>query len=244
MIEQVAVVVPAADEEDRIEACLDALDRARLDLLRSRGGVTRVEIVVVLDACRDRTSSLVDERARAGHLRAIRTGFRRVGAARRSGAQYAIATLGGHDRLWLASTDADSRVPSVWLTEMVRAAGEGADLVLGTVLPGPELRPDLRALWLDRHELREGHPHVHGANLGVRADAYLALGGWRSDLASHEDVDLVRRAEEACLSIRRTARIPVVTSARATGRAPDGFARYVRDLDDGARAPVATMSRG
>jgi cellulose synthase/poly-beta-1,6-N-acetylglucosamine synthase-like glycosyltransferase len=236
MIETVAVIVPAADEEDRIGPCLDAIDKARLDVLHSGQGVRSVEVVVVLDACRDRTASLVGQRISAGHLRGVRTEFRRVGAARRAGASSALAARGRADRLWLANTDADSLVPATWLTRMVRAANEGADAVLGTVLPGPEMPEDLRELWLDRHELREGHPHVHGANLGIRADAYLALGGWRDDLASHEDVDLVRRAEATGMTIRRTATIAVVTSARSAGRAPDGFARYVRDLDAGARA--------
>lgn len=32
--------------------------------------------------------------------------------------------------------------------------------------------------WHERHLLGEGHDHVHGANLGVRAAAYLAVGGF------------------------------------------------------------------
>ena len=37
------------------------------------------------------------------------------------------------------------------------------------------------------------HPHVHGANLGMRADAYLAAGGW-NPLPTAEDHDLVGTA--------------------------------------------------
>jgi len=62
----------------------------------------------------------------------------------------------------------------------------------------------------------------HGANLGIRGDTYLALGGW-PELASGEDAELARRAAVAGhLRIARTASIPVVTSTRRAGRAPLG----------------------
>ena len=67
-------------------------------------------------------------------------------------------------------------------------------------------------------------PHVHGANLGVRADAYLAAGGW-STLETAEDHDLwarLREGDYACLS---DASLCVLTSGRRVGRAPLGFAR-------------------
>jgi hypothetical protein len=71
---------------------------------------------------------------------------RNVGAARRAGTRAALRGRAGPAReLWLARTDADSAVPADWLTVMVRAAGRGADLLLGTVLPGPDLRPSARA---------------------------------------------------------------------------------------------------
>jgi hypothetical protein len=67
------------------------------------------------------------------------------------------------------------------------------------------------------------HPHVHGANLGVRADAYCCAGGWR-DLRTAEDHDLWRRLIDVGAAIASTARIEVITSGRRQGRAPHGFA--------------------
>jgi hypothetical protein len=132
--------------------------------------------------------------------------------------------------VWLASTDADSEVPASWLTGMIRHARQGAHLVLGTVLPGAELSPGVRAAWLARHHLRDGHPHVHGANFGIRGDAYLALGGWLPQ-ATGEDVGLAQRAVSAShLQIVRTAAIPVLTSARPAGRAGQGFSSYLGAL--------------
>jgi glycosyltransferase involved in cell wall biosynthesis len=231
MIRRVAVIVPAADEQDRIAACLHSIERARRQLLASALNVDQVDVIVVLDACRDRTPQIVARFAATHGLHVITSAARRVGAARHWGARQAVTGLGLMDELWLANTDADSTVPRDWQTHMVAAANAGAHVILGTVLPGAELPRALRSAWLDEHRLQEGHAHIHGANLGLRADSYLALGGWRRDLASDEDIDLVGRAVAAPdLQILRTARIPVVTSARMVGQAPNGFSSYLRRL--------------
>jgi len=73
------------------------------------------------------------------------------------------------------------------------------------------------------------HPHVHGANLGVRADAYLAVGGW-ADLATAEDHDLWRRLGAAGAALVTTIEAPVTTSGRGDGRAPSGFAALLTSL--------------
>lgn len=232
MIKQVAVIVPAADEEDRIIGCLEAIERARRHLLERNPRIDRVDVIVVLDACRDQTPALVARYARRHAVHALASTARRVGAARQQGALHAIATPVDVERLWLANTDADSTVPTDWLTSMVAAADLGAALVLGTVLPGADLPRALRATWLAQHHLQDGHPHVHGANLGVRADTYLSLGGWRGDLAANEDIDLATRGAAAGVQILRTAKIPVITSARMTGHAPGGFSSYLRHLRD------------
>jgi glycosyltransferase involved in cell wall biosynthesis len=228
MIQRVAVVVPAADEQERIDACLSSITRARRRLLASDLQVDRVDVIVVLDGCQDDTPAIV-----ARHpVHAIASTARRVGAARQRGALRAIATLAPAERLWLANTDADSTVPTDWLTRMVAIANTGIEVVLGTALPGTELPRALRAAWLAKHQLIEGHPHVHGANFGIRADTYLALGGWRAHLACDEDIDLARRACDADARIVRSATIPVITSARMIGQAPDGFSSYLRHLRD------------
>jgi glycosyltransferase involved in cell wall biosynthesis len=238
MINRVAVIVPAADEQERIAACLEAINAARRRLLDSELGVEHVDVIVVLDSCVDETPEIVARYGTAGHLHAITSDARRVGKARRRGAQEATTTQVPAEQSWLANTDADSTVPPDWLTGMVAFANAGAQLVLGTVLPGPELSSVLRAAWLAPHHLNEGHPHVHGANLGIRAATYLELGGWNGDLACDEDIDLVSRAAAVPgVRIQRTASIPVLTSARMTGRAPHGFSSYMRHLR--AQHPVA-----
>ncbi|MEP6599913.1 MAG: glycosyltransferase [Actinomycetota bacterium] len=223
------VVVPAHNEAATIAECLDAIRASWIHLRRTMADPPSVRVVVVLDACTDDTARIA--RA-AAEVQTVTVSVRQVGAARAAGATQLMRDgCAGLRELWLANTDADSVVPVDWLSGMVRAARAGAHVVLGTALPAPHVlsRAAERA-WQARHDLRDGHPHVHGANLGIRADAYLALGGWTA-VASGEDAALARRASEtAHLRVLRTAAIPVRTSARTVGRAPHGFAAYLRDL--------------
>jgi hypothetical protein len=108
---------------------------------------------------------------------------------------------------------------------MLGFADDHVDLVLGTVLPD-DLPSSVLDRWLQRHRLVEGHPHIHGANLGIRADTYLAIGGF-APLLVGEDAALAQRAMEAGASIVRTATLPVLTSGRLRGRATGGFATYL-----------------
>jgi glycosyltransferase involved in cell wall biosynthesis len=228
VISRIVVTIPAADEQDEINECLTTVDAAIADLHAHTS--VRGHVVVALDDCRDDTAAVV---ARFPHVRVVETSARRVGAARRAAADYALSEFGPAGRLWLASTDADCRVPSSWLTQQAATAADGSELVLGTLRLAPGLAAPVEQAWYARHDLTDGHPHVHGANLGIAAAAYVRIGGW-ADLAVHEDTDLVERAIAAGLAIARSGASPVVTSARLTGRAPQGFASYLDGLHEEA----------
>ena len=73
------------------------------------------------------------------------------------------------------------------------------------------------------------HRHVYGANLGVRADAYLAVGGFPPD-GPGEDHGLWRRLGAAGYSLAQPTGVRVRTSARLHGRADDGLAGLLRSL--------------
>ncbi len=226
----VGIVVPARNEQDNLGACLAAIRPARA-LAHASTGV-RVHTVVVLDRCTDRTAEVA---ASAG-VPAIQSRHGRVGAARRLGV---AALLDGRDvsTWWIACTDADSLVPRHWLTSQLDLAANGADLVLGTVLPiGLDGR--LERAWRARHDLSDGHGHVFGANLGVRADRYLEVGGF-PDVATGEDVALAEAVRSAGGSVRASGGHPVLTSGRQRGRAPDGMARYLYALGSEAPETVA-----
>lgn len=231
IVSTVGVAIPARNEQADIVRCLDAVDVAVAQLRRYDDDAPDVRVVVVLDSCTDGTAALAD---RPGVERvAVDAGC--VGVARAAGAAHMLeSTTAGAHRVWLANTDADSAVPPNWLLGMVLAARGGAGVVLGTVIPGTGLdRVALRA-WHDRHDLRAGHGHVHGANFGIRGDVYTSLGGWPA-LCTGEDRHLAGRAlAHPNVHVVRTALIPVHTSSRLTGRAPDGFARYLRALSLGS----------
>lgn len=240
MIGLVGVVVPASNEEALVGPSLDALTVAR-DRLRARRPDVAVRVVVVLDSCTDGTARVVAERR---DVTALSVTARRVGAARSAGVAAVLAGSAlAHHEIWLANTDADSQVRPDWLIGMVEHAAAGADLVLGTVLPGPELSAPAMRRWHADHVLRDGHPHVHGANFGVRASVYCALGGW-PDVATGEDVLLAQRAASSGqYRIVRSSAWPVLTSARTVARAPYGFSSHLRGLTDVAVQSSAASLR-
>lgn len=213
MIRAVGVVLPVHDEAELLPACLRALAAAiaRVEV--------RCECAIVLDACRDDSAAI----ARAWG-RTIEVDVRNVGVARSVGVDAILSTLAlPSDEVWLATTDADSEVPENWLVDQLAIAASGADAFAGTI----ELRPPDPAFTRFYEALGDGdeHGHVHGANLGVRADAYLAAGGF-ARVETGEDHALWN----ALASRRRykTRRLPVLTSARLDGRAPDGFSGFLR----------------
>ena len=231
---QVLVVVPARDEQARLGRCLDALAVAAARV----GPGVGVRLLVVLDRCRDRSAEVV-----AGHpaVRAVTSDAGSAGGARRFGVAAGLdAVIGAGQplhRVWVASTDADSVVPPHWLTSQLDAAAGGADLVLGTVRPDPaEAPPGLLEAWAAGYTEAEGHGHVHAANLGVRATAYLAAGGFEP-VRTGEDVRLAAALARAGGTVVRTAAAPVTTSARLRARAPAGFAAHLALLA-GARGDL------
>lgn len=221
-------MVPAHDEEELIGDCLAALD------LAARRVAQPTTIVVVLDACGDATAAVVGLGAQV-----VTVHHRNVGAARAAG--FAAVGAGRGAETWFATTDADSTVEPDWLIHQLRWAQTGAHMVVGTVAVADwDPYPDAtRVRYLSGYHAVEEHAHVHGANLGVRADAYWAVGGF-APLSSGEDVDLVRRVAARDGRVVRTAGVPVRTSARAQGRAPAGFAAHLRALAGLAPASMGT----
>jgi hypothetical protein len=86
---------------------------------------------------------------------------------------------------------------------------------------GPQVVERFRATY--RIDPDGSHPHIHGANLGVRADAYVRAGGW-SNHETAEDHDLWGRLLKTGAVTQSTNSIEVATSGRRVGRAPHGFA--------------------
>jgi cellulose synthase/poly-beta-1,6-N-acetylglucosamine synthase-like glycosyltransferase len=220
----VAVVVPAHEEALTIGSCVASIRAAA-------GACSRVRecwIVVVADSCSDGTGA-VAARALAGGGAVIHCDLRSAGAARRIGA---CAALDHYDHvapasLWIANTDADTVVPRDWLECQLGFAEHGIAGVAGIVriesVPGYESIVARQLMSDYRIGANGTHGHVHGANLGVRADAYADAGGW-SNRALAEDHCLWRRLTHRGWRLRSSTRSVVLTSGRLQGRAAGGFA--------------------
>ncbi len=242
-VDLLGVVVPARDEADLLPGCLASLASASRHPELEH---TPVLVVVVADRCTDATADV----ARAGGARVVRTddaaagvvgavGEGTVGDARHAGVQAVLAEAAGlgvpQHRVWIACTDADSRVPADWLALQRVAAGSGVDAVVGTVEVAdwtghpPHVPPAFTRAYDAWREagVDAVHPHVHGANLGVRGSAYTAVGGF-PPLVVSEDVALVGALLLAGRTVLRTPASPVATSSRRLPRVVGGFGT---DLD-------------
>ncbi|MDO9402848.1 MAG: glycosyltransferase [Polaromonas sp.] len=213
----IGVVVPAHNEEKYIAATLRALQRAAASPRLKEA----VRIVVVLDACTDGTGEI----ARSLGVHTLQTRAGNVGVARAAGARHALDA----GARWLAFTDADTLVHPDWLAEQLSHA---SDAVCGTVAVDDwsGYESAMRQHFEDTYTDADGHRHIHGANLGVSAEAYLRAGGFQP-LASSEDVALVHALERSGSSITWSASPRVVTSARMDFRAPAGFGATLVRVD-------------
>lgn len=234
-IDRLAVVIPAHNEEQHLERALSRVQAAAEALPCTYPSVS-VGIVVVLDACTDGSARVARRFAAADpRFEVVGVDFRSVGRSRRAGVQ-ALLPQGPDEwsvppsKVWIANTDADSSVPRHWLVRQLELAAAGADVVVGSVEPDVAgMDPALVRLWHSRHRLEENHPHVHGANLGVRASAYLAAGGFPlSDC--DEDRTLVDRLRRSGAAVYATDTTRVVTSGRLEARTVRGFAAYLLAL--------------
>lgn len=223
----IGVAVPAHDEQELLPGCL-----ASLRVAAAQPGVPPVRVVVVADDCDDSTGEV----ARAAAATVLEVRLRSAGAARRRGLDALVAEAGVPvDQLWLATTDADSRVPPEWFVDQLRWRADGWDAVAGTIAVGDWSghEPAVAERFTARYAWSgTDHPHVHGANLSLSGSAYAAVGGF-PPLALAEDHALVAALEARGLRVARAGLRPVVTSARRDPRCADGFGALLSALGTG-----------
>lgn len=243
---EACVVVPARDEEERVAACLAALGE--------QTGLTpdTWEVLLVLDACRDRTL----ERALAAaavhprmSLQLLTGPGRGSGGARATGMNAACARLHavGHPRGLIASTDADTRVAPDWLARQLELSRAGARAIGGRIELCPVEREGLAVGVVDGHgrqshtrfervleQVGDGcvvtdHWQFSGASMSLTAETYAEVGGLGQSIHS-EDEHLERMLLARGVPIERHLGVKVTTSARLDGRATHGLARLLREL--------------
>lgn len=233
-LEHVLVVVPAHDEEERIERLVASV-RASAVQLEAELSAPPVTLVVAADGCTDATV----HRARAAGAEVLELERCGVGAARSAGIAHGLASLAAPaEQVWIANTDADTVVPVDWLAAHVEHARRH-DALLGTVRPDPaDLPAEVYRRWRLTREREESIGSIHGANLGVRASSYLAAGGFGSEPV-HEDVLLVERLRAAGARVGATDRGEVTTSGRRDNRVEGGYGGYLHErFADTTAAPA------
>ncbi|WP_405458821.1 glycosyltransferase [Streptomyces sp. NBC_00101] len=235
------VAIPAHDEAEDLPEALRAVRAADAHARRRLAGVPPLTLMVAADACSDATAAV----ARREGAEVVVTGHRSAGAARAEAVARGLRkadTPAAHT--WIATTDADSRVPADWLAHQLTCARDGWDCVLGTVRLAPPrsldesvVRDLHRAHYFAERPAGTGrdweHPHVHGANFGVAAAAYLRAGGFPA-VPHGEDHALARALADGGARVLRTNACAVETSGRLTPRAPHGFGAFLHALRTGA----------
>lgn len=213
----IGIIVPAHNEEDFLDDCIKSLIAASVheDLHGEP-----VEILIMLDDCSDASARVAAAHGVTTHV----CTYRNVGMTRAEGARLMLE----RGARWLAFTDADSVVPYAWLAHQVSLK---VDAVCGIVeVDDWSGHPEqVRQRYDSLYRPVDDHRHIHGANLGVSADAYRQAGGFKA-LAAHEDVHLVADLQRIGASIAWISANSVTTSARKDYRCKEGFGDYLNSL--------------
>lgn len=227
------VVIPAHNESDRIAACITALGAQTVT-------TDAFEVILVADACQDRTEEVA--RQRAAELGVRLTVLHGAGAgpgpARRLGMDAAAERLEalGLPQGLIATTDADTTPATDWLERQLAHLESGAEAIGGMI----ELDPrDARRLPAEVRRRRDidaerrlrtvrqadpgaAHHHFAGASLGISARTYRRVGGMDPSPAL-EDEFFAERLRQHQVRVLRPADVRVRTAARTQGRAQRGL---------------------
>lgn len=217
----ISVVIPAFNEEKFIERTLKSL---------MNQDFKDFELIVVDNNSQDRTGQIA-ERFGAKVVFEPKEG---VGYSRQAGFMAAKAPI-------IATTDADTIVPPNWLSKILREFNSDPGLVafggFHSLYNGPFLaRFAVRYLifipWIfDR--IFSGGWTLSGANLAVRKEAFLKIGGFNTKLKLSEDADLSQRLRSVG-KVKLDMGFRVETSGRRYGKGlfiamvqyfPNGLAR-------------------
>lgn len=180
---RVSVVIPARNEEQEIELCLQSLKDQRF---------RDFEVIVVDNGSTDATQAI----ARRYGCRVIPEARPGASFARQRGFEVAQGEL-------IASTDADTIVPPDWLELIVRSFDENPHQVgiYGKILLrarrgfGQWLAEFLFTAFLRLNHLL-GRPHFCGPNFAVRRAAFEQVGGFK------EGDSFYRASEDLQLSLK------------------------------------------
>jgi hypothetical protein len=243
----IAIAIPARNEEERIGRCLTAL-AGQVGVERNR-----IRVVVALNNTKDRSLQIIRQCAPSLPIVIEVIDFTlpkaqaNAGFARRIAMDHAARGLGGRDVL--LSTDADTRPDSDWVAQNLAELAIGTDAVAGHVTAEPDELAQLdpavvelgAAEWEYQNLLAEldgradpidydpwpKHNQRSGASMAVTVESYGRVGGVPA-IPVGEDRALLAAIAAIDGRIRHALSVHVVTSARTVGRAVGGMADALR----------------
>jgi len=235
-----SVVVPAYNEGKFIDATLKSLLNQTFK---------EFELIVVDNNSTDDTGDV----ARKYGARVVVEKAPGVAHARQAGFFASSAPI-------IATTDADAVVPENWLETIVNAYDKDKNLVgytgLSRLYSGPVSARAATsylfyAFWLLDGFLSRGM-NMLGSNMSVKRKAYLAIGGFRTNLPLGEDVDLAQRLKaqgkivlnKDLLVFASGRRFKDGLLAGVMVYAPSWFARVVLRKDKFLNFPSVRTERG
>ena len=237
--QQVVVAIPARDEAESIRACILSVDQAATEVS------VPVLVVVAADTCKDDTFAIArDTGTEHCTLVVIEGTWGRAGATRAAAVQRALDEVSAAaGPVWIANTDADCVVPPSWLRTQL-ALGADMDVVAGIVDLDPQsTSPAMFEAFTTTYILDgDSHGHVHGANIGMCSDAYLAVGGWCLQTVVGEDHVIWNALRALGHRALQTTVVRVLTSARTRSRVVGGFASDLDNLE--AQMPEMAAAHG
>jgi len=243
----IAIIIPARNEAERIGACLRALNGQF---------ASRVRIILVLNNTDDETHEIALETASSLSLdvkilERVLMSEEGVGSARRIGCDYAIGHL-PHLR-YLLTTDADCVAAPDWVSRNIDLL-QSADAVCGKiellasekgVLDGmnPALATNegqyrklvqtVYARYAPRSADIDGtHGEAAGASLAFRKTAYQSIGGFEA-IKCGEDRQIIRAMRLSGRRVLHTDDAVVYASCRLTGRAVGGMSDALKARIEG-----------
>lgn len=232
---EISVVIPTYDRVDRLRACLESL-------AHQTHPAADFEVVVVVDGSTDGTLEMLAAYAPPYTLRVIQQENSGQSAALNRG----VAAARGR---WCLLLDDDMLVDRALVAEHVRAQREQANMV---VLGQIKLALTPHADWFARcfeqgwgkhyQRLNQGvrplsWTDCYSGNMSVAREAFLAVGGFRLDLARSYDVELGYRFQQYGL------RFAYLAAAVSTQDEQKGWRELTTDAVKAGTASVALCRR-
>ena len=208
---RVSVVIPTLNEEKLV--------RSTLSSIRSQETNHEIELIVVDSYSRDRTVEIA--RKFADKILFAPPGI--IAVARNKGSMESKGKI-------IVSAGADSIYDKHWLAELVAPIEKGrAVATAGKLLP---MQGNLVEKVFAEYILNPvqfctfsfGMPYVGGENMAFSRQAFMKVGGYRTDLVTSEDIDLLRRLRK----VGRVSYCPKAVTHVSMRRVKKwGYAKYL-----------------